>query len=144
MARARSTGNGRLEEALAALTRALSPLIQSQATLIQIQTSFLGQVSQMDRRTTETNRSNAERFARIEERLARLEAQLQLHHRILQAFLDSIRRQGDAQAPHPDRGAQGPAELPPPFYLVLLRCRWQDALEFPLSLAIMSLEAQAE
>jgi hypothetical protein len=92
MARAKRGGNGRLEEALAALTRALTTLLQTQATLIQTQTSFLGRVSQMDWRQIDTNRSNHERFTRIEERLERIEAQLHLHHRILQAFLDP--RQG--------------------------------------------------
>jgi hypothetical protein len=70
MARARSQGNGRLEEAI--------------AILIQNQASFLARIAEMDRRFTETEQLNSVRFARIE-------ALLLEHTRILQALPDAIR-----------------------------------------------------
>jgi hypothetical protein len=70
MARAKSAGNGRLEEAL--------------AILIQNQASFLARMSDIDARVAEMDRINAERFARIE-------ALLLEHNRILQALPDAIR-----------------------------------------------------
>jgi hypothetical protein len=70
MARARSAGNGRLEEAL--------------ATLIQTQATFLARISEIDARVAEMDRINSERFARIE-------ALLLEHNRILQALPDAIR-----------------------------------------------------
>jgi hypothetical protein len=70
MARARSGGNGRLEEAL--------------ATLIQNQAAFLTRMSEIDARAAEMDRTNSERFGRIE-------ALLIEHNRILQALPDAIR-----------------------------------------------------
>jgi len=77
MARAKSAGNGRLEEAL--------------ATLIQNQASFVARMSDIDARVAEMDRINSERFARIEERFARIEGLLIEHNRILQALPDAIR-----------------------------------------------------
>jgi hypothetical protein len=70
MARAKNTGNGRLEDAL--------------ATLIQNQASFLARMSEIDLRVADMDRINSERFARIE-------ALLLEHNRILQALPDVIR-----------------------------------------------------
>jgi len=70
MARAKSAGNGRLEEAL--------------ATLIQNQAAFVTRMSEIDARVADMDRLNAERFARIE-------ALLLEHNRILQALPDAIR-----------------------------------------------------
>jgi hypothetical protein len=70
MARAKSPGNGRLEEAL--------------ATLIQNQAAFVARMSEIDARVAEMDRLNAERFKRIE-------ALLLEHNRILQALPDAIR-----------------------------------------------------
>jgi hypothetical protein len=78
MARARSAGNGRLEEAL--------------ATLIQNQAAFVARMSGADVRMAEMERINAERFARIE-------ALLLEHNRILQALPDVIRDKIGFKAP---------------------------------------------
>ncbi len=78
MARARSTGNGRLEEAL--------------ATLIQNQTAFLARMSEIDARVAEMDRINAERFARIESLLLE-------HNRMLQALPEAIRVKIGFKAP---------------------------------------------
>jgi uncharacterized protein involved in exopolysaccharide biosynthesis len=101
MARARSTGNGRLEEALAALTRTVATLMQSQATLTQNQAAFLARaaetdarIAQIDARMAEMDRINTERFARIE-------ALLLEHNRILQALPDAIRDKIGFKPPAP-------------------------------------------
>lgn len=70
MARARNTGNGRLEEAL--------------ATLIQNQAAFVARMAEIDARVAEMGRINSERFARIE-------ALLIEHNRTLQALPEAIR-----------------------------------------------------
>jgi hypothetical protein len=91
MARARSAGNGRLEEALATLIQSQATLMQNQATLmqnqatlIQTQAAFLARVAEIDARLAEMDRINTERFARIE-------AILLEHNRLLQALPDAIR-----------------------------------------------------
>jgi hypothetical protein len=70
VARAKSAGNGRLEEAL--------------ATLIQNQAAFVARMSEIDARVADMDPVNSERFARIE-------ALLLEHNRILQALPDAIR-----------------------------------------------------
>jgi hypothetical protein len=70
MARAKSAGDGRLEEAL--------------AILIQNQAAFVARIAEIDARVAEMNRVNSERFARIE-------ALLLEHSRILKALPDVIR-----------------------------------------------------
>jgi hypothetical protein len=80
MARAKNTGNGRLEEAL--------------ATLIQNQAAFVARMAEIDARVAEMERTNAERFARIE-------ALLLEHNRILQALPDAIRETIGFKAPTP-------------------------------------------
>ena len=92
MARAKSAGNGRLEEAL-------TTLIQNQATLVQNQAAFVARMSEIDARAGEMDRINAERFARIEDRFARIEALLLEHNRILQALPDAIREKVGFKAP---------------------------------------------
>jgi hypothetical protein len=77
MARTKSAGDGRLEEAL--------------ATLIQNQASFLARMSEIDARVAEMNRINTERFARIEALLIEHSRILQEHSRILQALPEMIR-----------------------------------------------------
>jgi hypothetical protein len=77
MARAKSGGNGRLEEALAAL-------LQNQATLVQTQAAFMARMAEIDARVAEMDRVNTERFARIE-------ALLLAHSRILEALPETIR-----------------------------------------------------
>jgi hypothetical protein len=85
VARAKSTGADRLEEALATL-------IQNQATLVQNQAAFVAQMAEIDARMAEMNRINAERFARIE-------ALLLEHNRVLQALPDVIRDKIGFKAP---------------------------------------------
>jgi hypothetical protein len=91
MARARTEGNGRLEEAIAIL-------LQNQATFVQNQAAFLARIAEMDR-------VSSERFARIEALLlehSRILAEhgriltehtriLADHTRILQALPDAVR-----------------------------------------------------
>lgn len=77
MARAKSAGNGRLDDALATL-------IQNQATLVQNQAAFVARMSEIDARVADMDRINSERFARIE-------ALLLEHNRILMALPDAIR-----------------------------------------------------
>jgi hypothetical protein len=108
MARTRSTGNGRLEEALAklaeqqeALQQAQTALTQAQATLVLNQANFVAQMAEIDARMAETNRINAERFARIEALLLENTRILQDHNRILQALPDAIREKIGFKAPGP-------------------------------------------
>lgn len=77
MARARSPGNGRLEEAV--------------TLLIQNQASFLARVSEMDRINAENMRRIDERFARIDERFARIEATLAELLNLLHSLPDAVR-----------------------------------------------------
>jgi oligoendopeptidase F len=94
MARARSAGNGRLEEAL--------------QTLIQTQTAFVANAQETDVRIAEMERRIDERFARIDDRFARIEAILlehsrilQEHTRILQQLTDAIREKIGFKMPPP-------------------------------------------
>jgi hypothetical protein len=84
MARAKSAGNGRLEEALA-------NLIQSQATLVQNQAAFVARIAETDARIAEINARMAETERINAERFARIEALLLEHNRIVQALPDAIR-----------------------------------------------------
>ena len=91
MARARSTGNGRLESALESLTqenRALAQqmtaLAHQHIALMQLQADFLTRAAQADKRLAELERINAERFARIE-------AILLEHHRMLDRLPEAVR-----------------------------------------------------
>jgi hypothetical protein len=77
MARARSPGNGRLEEAL--------------ATLVQNQAAYVVRMSEIDACVAEMARLNAERFAGIDEQFARIEALLIENTRLLKALPDAIR-----------------------------------------------------
>jgi hypothetical protein len=92
MARAKSAGNGRLEEALTTLTQQQTALMQLQATLMQNQAAFLARAAEIDARVAEMDRINSERFARIE-------ALLLEHNRILQALPDAIREKIGFKAP---------------------------------------------
>jgi hypothetical protein len=92
MARAKSTGNGRLEEALA-------NLIQSQATLVQNQAAFVARIAETDARIAEINAQIAEMERINAERFARIEALLLEHNRILQALPDVIRDKIGFKAP---------------------------------------------
>ncbi len=83
MARARSTGNGRLEEAMAQLT-------QNMAILIQNQASFLARVSETDRIVAQTRQDMVDTNRRNEERFARIEALLVDHTRILTELVHQI------------------------------------------------------
>src|SRR2546429_173392 len=76
MARAKSSGNGRLEEAMVLL-------IQNQASFIQSQTAFVSRIAEMDR-------MNAERFARIEALLGEHSRFLGEHGRILLEVLQRL------------------------------------------------------
>jgi hypothetical protein len=77
MARAKSAGNGRREEALATL-------IQTRVALMHIQASFLARAAENDARMAEIDR-------RIDERFARIEAQLIENTRLSKALPDAIR-----------------------------------------------------
>jgi hypothetical protein len=87
MARARSTGNGRLAEAL-------ETLIQNQAALVANQTAFVTHARETDARFAEMER-------RIEERFRRIEAILLEHSRILQGLPDAIRDKIGFKPPAP-------------------------------------------
>jgi len=78
MARTKNHGNGRLEEALVALTQAQASLVQNQATLLT--------------RMSETDKENTARFARIEAILLQHSQILAEHTRILQALPEAVRQ----------------------------------------------------
>ena len=84
MARAKSDGNGRLEEALATL-------LQNQAALVQNQTAFVARIAEIDARVAETTARIAEMDRVNAERFARIVALLLEHNRILEALPDTIR-----------------------------------------------------
>ncbi len=106
MARAKSTGNGVLDEAMAALTRAQASLVANEAALSlnltainqtlaainQNQTALLARMAATDAQIADTNRINSERFARIETILME-------HSRILLALPDLIRDKIDFKLP---------------------------------------------
>ena len=85
MARGKSTGNGRLEEAL--------------ATLIQNQAAFVTQMLETDRRIAEMERINSERFARIEAILAELT-------RMMRALPEAVREKIGFRVPEKPASAQ--------------------------------------
>jgi len=98
MARAKSNGNGRLDEAMAALAQAQTNLVQAQAASVlnqtamaQHQTAFLARMTESDARMAEMARINSARFAAIDQRFDRIEAILIEHSRILHALPDAIR-----------------------------------------------------
>jgi hypothetical protein len=73
MARAKNTGNGRLEDTVVNLNQSMAALNQSTATLNQAMATFLARCAETDARIAkieaekvETDRINSERFARIE------------------------------------------------------------------------------
>ncbi|MFO0970468.1 MAG: hypothetical protein U0793_33400 [Gemmataceae bacterium] len=92
MARSRSNGHAKLDEALA-------NLIQNQAILVQNQVAFVAEKAAMDKELAEirkrmetTDRENCERFARIE-------ALLLEHNRMLTALPDQLREEIGFKAP---------------------------------------------
>jgi hypothetical protein len=106
MARAKSSGNRRLEEAMATLLQNQAALVQTQAGFVQSQQAFLAQLAQLERVT-------AERFARIEAILlehSRILAEhgriLTDHSRKLQTLPDTIRQKIGFKAPKQPRPAE--------------------------------------
>jgi hypothetical protein len=99
MARAKSNGNGRLDESITALNQAMATLAQAQATLVQNQAAFLARIAETDARMAELERQNAARNAVIDERFARIEAILLEHTRILRSLPDAIREKIGFKAP---------------------------------------------
>ncbi len=87
MARTKSEGNGRLEEAM--------------ALLIQNQASFVAEMAEINRRNAETDRINSERFGRIEALLLEHSRILVEHSRILQSLTDAIREKIGFKIPQP-------------------------------------------
>jgi hypothetical protein len=85
MARARSNGRDRLEEAI--------------AILIQNQAAFVAQMRETEKRMAETDREIADAERINSERFARIEAILLDHSRILQALPDAIRDKIGFKAP---------------------------------------------
>jgi len=83
MARARSSGNGLLEESMTALSQSMTALNQSVATLNQAHAEMNQTQTALLARLSETERINAERFARIEATLAEHSRTLAEHGRIL-------------------------------------------------------------
>jgi hypothetical protein len=77
MAKAKSNGDGRLEEAL-------TQLIQNQASFVQNQAAFLS-------RMAETDRISSERFARIEAILLEHSRILMDLNRMLRALPEAVR-----------------------------------------------------
>ena len=99
MARAKNTGNGRLDETVANLNQSMAALNQSTAALNQAMATFLVRCAETDARIARieaekvgTDRINSERFARIE-------AILLEHSRILRAMPEAIRDKIGFKAP---------------------------------------------
>jgi hypothetical protein len=84
MARAKSTTNGRLDDAMRELAHA-------QATLVQTQASFLAQMADSNREAAEFRRRTEEWQRRADERFARIENILLDHSRILRELPDAVR-----------------------------------------------------
>lgn len=83
MARARNNGNGKLEEATAALQQSLLAMLQTQALMQQSHTQYEKDMAQFRRESEELKRAADERFARIE-------AILLEHNRILTRLGDTV------------------------------------------------------
>ena len=96
MRRAKSTGNGRLEEALATLMR-------NQAILVQVQAAYVAQMAENDARRAEMNARMAEMDRTNTERFVRIEALLLENNRLLEALPDAILDKLGFKAPTPDR-----------------------------------------
>ena len=80
MARAKSEGNGKLEEAMTAL-------VQAQAIMVQTQASYLAQKSETDKRIAETDKEIAalrKESIAIEKKMAETTAEFELESRRLQ------------------------------------------------------------
>jgi len=115
MARAKSTGNGRLDEAMSSLVQAQAILVQALATLAQNQATFLTRMAETDARMAEMERIhtarmaemeriNTGRMAEIDTRFARIEAILIEHSRILRGLPDAIRDKIGFKVPEPPTG----------------------------------------
>jgi predicted nucleic acid-binding Zn-ribbon protein len=130
MARARSAGNGRLEEAQTALSREarttqrqladlsqeMRALAQSQACLMQNQTALMqNQTALMQQHTAfpgqirEGNALLVDLERRTEERFRRIEAILLDHSRILHNLPEAIREKIGFRPPAPTAAPQTPA-----------------------------------
>jgi hypothetical protein len=99
MARSKSNGNDRLEEAMRFLVQAQASLTQANATLAQNQAAFLARIAEIDARLAETNRRMTETERINSERFARIEAILLEHSRILRALPDAIREKIGFKSP---------------------------------------------
>jgi hypothetical protein len=106
MARSKSNGDDRLEEAMRSLAQAQATLIQANATLVQNQAAFQARIAEIDARNAETNREMIELKREVaetnrinSERFARIEALLLEHNRILLALPDAIREKIGFKSP---------------------------------------------
>ncbi len=91
MARAKSAGNGQLEQTVASLMQLQANLMQHQTAMMQQQAVFLARASEIDARMAEMARERIEIDRRNEERFVRIEALLIEHNRILLALPDALR-----------------------------------------------------
>ncbi|MFO0969687.1 MAG: hypothetical protein U0793_29360 [Gemmataceae bacterium] len=99
MARARSNGSGKLEEAMRDLVNAQANLVKAQALLAQSQAAadrrfaeFEIRMNKIEQERAELERANAKRFERIE-------AILLEHNRILASLPDQVREKIGFKAP---------------------------------------------
>jgi hypothetical protein len=83
MARAKHNGNGKLDEALAAVLQTQAVMQQAQADMITRAAQFEKEMAQMRRESEDLRRASDERFARIE-------AILIEHNRILSRLADTV------------------------------------------------------
>ena len=83
MARARSNGNGKLEEGMAALQQSMLAMLQTQALMQQSHAQYEKDMAQFRRDSDELKRAADERFARIEGILLE-------HNRILTRLADTV------------------------------------------------------
>lgn len=98
MAKAKSNGNGRLEEAIALLLQNQASLLarvsETDREMVGIEREMLAlrrEKIEIDRQIAETRKDIAETNRRNDERFARIEKILLEHSRILQALPDMIR-----------------------------------------------------
>ncbi len=83
MARAKSNGNGKLEEAMATVLHTQAAMQQTQATMQQAYADMITRFAQFEKEMAQIRRESDERFARIE-------AILLEHNRILSRLADTV------------------------------------------------------
>src|SRR5262249_39644160 len=101
MARAKSNGNGRLEDTVANLNQSMAALKQSTAALNQAMATFLIRCAETDARIAKIEAEKAETDRISSERFALIEAILRDRIRMMERLPEAVRDKIGFKAPEP-------------------------------------------